>query len=73
LYLCVNKCKENGEKKEWREGEMILTFQLTKIDTTYTPLMRKWIGVPAPTFTAMEQHNFDMTYLRGLKKNQNLE
>jgi hypothetical protein len=57
-----------AKKKEWREGEMVLTFQLTKIDTTYTPLMREWMDVPAPTFTAMEQHNFDMTYLRGLKK-----
>jgi hypothetical protein len=57
-----------AKKKEWREGEMVLTFQLTKIDTTYTPLMREWMDVPAPTFTAMEQHNFDMAYLRGLKK-----
>ena len=48
-----------AKKKEWREGEMILTFHLTKIDTTYTPLMTEWLTVDAPVFDQFEQSEFD--------------
>jgi hypothetical protein len=57
-----------AKKKEWREGEMILTFKLSKIDTSYTALMQEWMQVSNPVFTPHEQQNFDMTYMRGLKK-----
>jgi hypothetical protein len=57
-----------AKKKEWREGEMILTFKLSKIDTSYTALMTEWMTVENPVFTAIEQHNFDTTYHRGVKK-----
>ncbi len=57
-----------AKKKEWKEGELILTFQLNKIDTTYTALMQEWMDAPEPVFSHIEQHNFEVTYLRGLKK-----
>jgi hypothetical protein len=34
-----------AKKKEWQEGEMIVTFKLTKIDTYYTPTMTEWLSV----------------------------
>jgi hypothetical protein len=48
-----------AKKKEWREGEMILTFKLTKIDTFYTPLMQEWLSVEMPVFDTWEQGCFD--------------
>lgn len=48
-----------ARKKEWREGEMILTFGLTKIDRHYTPLMQEWTDVSLPVFDSREQGNFD--------------
>jgi|GEM_PF-5623783 len=32
--------------KEWKEGEMILTFKLNKIIDEYTPLMQEWWNIP---------------------------
>jgi hypothetical protein len=32
-----------ARKKEWREGEMISVFGLTKINTHYTPSMQEWV------------------------------
>jgi hypothetical protein len=49
-----------AKKKEWREGEMILTFGLTKIgfpDTT--PLMEEWLDVREPNFDNRENANFE--------------
>ncbi len=57
-----------AKKKEWREGEMILTFKLSKIDTAYTKSMEEWMSAENPTFTTIEQHNFDVTYHGGVKK-----
>jgi hypothetical protein len=34
-----------AQKKEWREGEMILTFGLTKVKRPHTPLMQEWLDV----------------------------
>lgn len=56
-----------AKKKEWREGEMILTFGLTKIDTNYTDLMTEWMDVTLPTFSVGEQYIFDDAYLKGVK------
>lgn len=48
-----------AKKKEWREGEMILTFNLNKIDTIYTPTMVEWLSVDAPKFDEFEQREFE--------------
>ena len=56
-----------AKKKEWREGEMILTFGLTKIHTNYTALMTEWLDVELPVFSVGEQYVFDDAYLKGVK------
>ncbi len=56
-----------ARKKEWKEGEMILTFQLTKIRQGKTALMQEWLNVPLPTFTPLEQGNFDNSYEKVVK------
>jgi hypothetical protein len=48
-----------AKKKEWREGEMILTFGLNKIDTVLTPLMKTWLEVEKPVFGIGEQYIFN--------------
>jgi hypothetical protein len=48
-----------AKKKEWREGEMIVTFDLTKIDRHQTPVMIEWLNVGLPDFNAREQANFE--------------
>jgi hypothetical protein len=47
-----------AKKKEWREGEMIVTFGLTKIDRHNTSLMADWLNAPSPTFDDREKGNF---------------
>lgn len=41
---------EDGEFKEWHEGESIDTFQLNRIADHYTPLMQEWLIIDLPTF-----------------------
>lgn len=53
-----------AKKKEWREGEMILTFGLTKITKPYPPLLSEWLTVDAPIFDAREQGNFEYLLLK---------
>lgn len=49
-----------AKKKEWREGEMILTFGLTKIDIpNTTALMEEWLDVSNPKFDSREEGNFE--------------
>jgi hypothetical protein len=57
-----------AKKKEWKEGEMIRTFGLTKIVGNETDLMQEWINVPPPVFSIFEQHNFDNVYQMGVQK-----
>jgi hypothetical protein len=47
-----------AKKKEWQEGEMIVTFNLKKIDTYNTPLMEEWLSVQPPVFDMLEEGNF---------------
>ncbi len=35
-------------KKDWREGEMILTFGLQKIVGEQTTLVKEWVNALAP-------------------------
>ena len=47
-----------AKKKEWQEGEMIVTFNLTKIDTFVTPLMQEWLDVENPVFDVVDERIF---------------
>ena len=47
-----------AKKKEWQEGEMIATFNLTKIDTSVTPLMEEWLDVENPVFDIVDERIF---------------
>jgi hypothetical protein len=55
----IKKQIEERAKKEWREGELIETFNLNRIVTTQTPLMQAWLDVPFPDLNAVEQYIFD--------------
>ena len=48
-----------AKKKEWREGEIVLAFNLKKIGKHYTPTMKEWLDVPAPVLDVFEQHSFE--------------
>lgn len=60
-YLCNTMAK----KKEWREGELILTFGLTRITQSVTPLMRNWLDAPLAKFSPGEEYLFEETWKRG--------
>lgn len=51
-----------AKKKEWREGEIALVFNLTKIIKPLTPKMIEWMDVEKPVFSVGEQYLFDDTY-----------
>jgi hypothetical protein len=55
----VKIVKKMAKKKDWREGEMILTFGLEKIDTYYTESMSEWLDVPNPELDDWEQGSFE--------------
>jgi hypothetical protein len=58
-----------AKKKEWREGEMILTFGLTKIGfNDSTPLLDEWLNVQDPVFNQAEQYIFENIYTKGIQK-----
>jgi hypothetical protein len=59
--------KEERDIKAWREGELIESFQLTRLVTYKTPLMQEWLDIQAPELNAGEQYNFDRLYARVLK------
>lgn len=48
-----------ARKKEWREGEIILTFKLNKIDRHHTPIMEEWLSVSDPEFDTVEKGIFE--------------
>ncbi len=55
-----------AKKKEWREGEIALAFNLTKIIKPLTPKMIEWMNIEKPVFSVGEQYVFDDTYETGL-------
>ncbi len=55
-----------AKKKEWREGEIALTFNLKSIIAPLTPIMEEWMSVEKPNFSVVEQANFDAIYTNGL-------
>lgn len=50
---------ENPKGKQYKEGELILLFNLKRIVEYQTPLMQEWLAVENPTFDIFEQHTFD--------------
>lgn len=59
---------ELKKNKDWKEGEMLLTFNITRIDNSQTPLMKEWLEVEAPLFTPTEQEIFEDILLKATKK-----
>jgi hypothetical protein len=57
-----------ARKREWKEAEIVLTFNLERITTYQTPLMKEWLNVEAPIFTQYEQQTFDILYLKAVEK-----
>ena len=47
-----------AKKKEWQEGELVVAFNLTKIDNHYTPIMAEWLNVEDPDFDAIDEGIF---------------
>jgi hypothetical protein len=47
-----------AKKKEWQEGEMVVAFKLTKIDSFYTPVMAEWLDISDPIFDIIDEGNF---------------
>jgi hypothetical protein len=60
-------------KKEWREGEMILTFGLTKVIGSTTPLMDEWLDVNMPVFNVGESYIFEDTLKKRYLQNRYVE
>lgn len=63
------KKKQNNEaevKKNWKEAELVLTFNLKPIREYQTPLMQEWLEAPLPTFTSNEQERFDTSLKRAI-------
>jgi hypothetical protein len=56
-----------ARKKEWREGEIILTFKLNKIIEHQTATMQEWLAVIEPNFNAVEQGIFESLLHKALK------
>jgi hypothetical protein len=55
-----------AKKKQWKETELRLAFNLERISGTKTPLMEEWLDVALPEFDIFEQHTFDAVYEKGL-------
>ncbi len=53
---------------QWREGDLILHFNLKRITDYQTPLMEEWLSVQLPVLTMVEQANFDEKYKLAVKK-----
>jgi hypothetical protein len=53
--------------KNWREGDLIHTFQLQRNNTEYTELMKAWLNVSEPPLDAMETVLFNRILLKAQK------
>jgi hypothetical protein len=63
--------RQNGNSgnvgKNWKEGDLITTFKLTRIKQYKTLLMQDWLTVQPPTLNVAEQYLFDFVYEAALK------
>jgi hypothetical protein len=53
--------------KQYKEGELVLLFKLTRITTYYTPLLQEWLAVENPLLEVGEQYVFDRKLLEAQK------
>jgi hypothetical protein len=58
---------EEEEGRNWSEAELVLQFNLKRITTYQTSLMKEWLEVENPILNSFEQALFDLIYLRGLE------
>ena len=57
-----------AKKKEWKEAELMVAFNLERIVEHQTPLMKEWLDVSMPELDVFEQHTFDLVYVKGVQK-----
>jgi hypothetical protein len=53
---------ETPKEKEYKEGNIILLFNLKRIVEYATPLMEEWLAVENPVFNVAEQYIFDQKH-----------
>ncbi len=53
---------ETPQGKQYKEGDLILLFNLQRIVEQQTPLMQEWLAVENPVFNVGEQYAFDKKY-----------
>ena len=63
----VKMREEERANKNWSEGELTDTFNLKRIVTEQTPLMKEWLDVVLPELNVPEQYNFDKALLKAQK------
>ncbi|MEY4904696.1 MAG: hypothetical protein RLZZ292_2511 [Bacteroidota bacterium] len=66
----AKKSKNNEDTisgKQWKEGEIIGTFNLNRITQYQTPLMQEWLDVPLLELNIHEQYSFDKKLARAQK------
>ncbi len=51
--------EENPKAKQYKEADLILLFNLKRIVTYQTSLMKEWLNVEKPAFNVVEQYIFD--------------
>ena len=56
-----------AKKKQWKESELRVAFNLERIVGIQTPLMKEWLDISMPDFDVFEQHTFDDVYSLGVK------
>lgn len=66
----LKKAKNTGNEdetvlKNWKEGDLILTFELNRIKEPQPILMRDWLDVDIPLLEDYEQIRFDKTWKKG--------
>jgi hypothetical protein len=56
-----------AKTKEWKEAELMLYFQLTRIAGIQTPPMQEWLNTTPPTFDTLESLLFEEVYQDGFE------
>jgi hypothetical protein len=58
---------DSEEGRNWTEAELVLQFNLKRITTYQTPLMKEWLETEKPVLSTFEETLFDLIYMRGLE------
>jgi hypothetical protein len=58
---------ETEESRDWTEAELVFQFNLKRIATYQTPLMKEWLEVEPATLDSFEKTLFDMIYIKGVE------